>query len=312
MGLLGKMFDTVVSGAKVAGELASAIIESGKPVPEEQEVIKDPIIRDANGIILFPGIEKLKEEKLSNPYGYYSRYQKCYKSSNTKNELIPKLLGKLNEIFCRNINIKQIKTLYNDTKWMLNKCPIKPNYLDFDNLETINKNREKLHIYSYQRIFFDCETFQILLETSCWSGTSDPADFINVTYMKEGNIISFGFNKLPSDSKGESYDFSMDGGLHYIFNVDVNNSNGILFYTSRKKIFTFLDLPIIKEVSNEKISENFKIFIDKLTNSANQYINDEEDKRLKIIEEKKAKEIAEEKEKAIKEENEMLSSLDSL
>ncbi len=36
---------------------------------------------------------------------------------------------------------------------MLEKCPIKPNYLDFDNLETINKNAEKF--YGYHRIFFD-------------------------------------------------------------------------------------------------------------------------------------------------------------
>ena len=93
---------------------------------------------------------------------------------------------------------------------MLEKCPIKPNYLDFDNLETINKNAEKF--YGYNRIFFD--------------------------------------------------------------------------------------LPIMKKASNGNISENFKIFLDRLTNSANQYIHDSEAKRLKQFEEK--------------EENEILSSLDSL
>ena len=79
---------------------------------------------------------------------------------------------------------------------MLEKCPIKPNYLDFDNLETINKNAEKF--YGYHRIFFD--------------------------------------------------------------------------------------LPIIKKASNGNISENFKIFLDRLTNSANQYIHDSEAKRLKQLE----------------------------
>lgn len=94
MGLLGKMFDTVVSGAKFAGELASAIIKSGDPVPEEQEVITDPIIRDTNGIVLFPDVNELNKTASHNYSGSSSVYQKCYKSNDSKDDLICKFLKK--------------------------------------------------------------------------------------------------------------------------------------------------------------------------------------------------------------------------
>ena len=302
MGLLGKMFDTVVSGAKFAGELASAIIKSGDPVPEEQEVITDPIIRDTNGIVLFPNINELNKTASHNYSGSFSVYQKCYKSNDSKDDLICKFLKKWAEIFSKQLDIKDIKSTKYDSNWLLNKCPIKPNWF-YDISSAYIKAEDCLDYY------FNCNDFQILLRTyNFMTGGSIHGPFYSITYMKDGKKIIFEYTSNISEFSKKPVDChdTYSHGLNQRACISINEEKpNIILYTSRKSLVSFLKLPIIKAASTQNISEHCEKFINTLLAAGEQY---DKNKEIKKIEQAQKQKMEQEK----KEANEIQDALDSL
>lgn len=304
MGLLGKMFDTVVSGAKFAGELASAIIKSGDPVPEEQEVITDPIIRDTNGIVLFPDVNELNKTASHNYSGSSSVYQKCYKSNDSKDDLICKFLKKWAEIFSKQLDIKDIKSTKYDSDWLLNKCPIKPNWF-YDIRLTYHKEDED-NCYDY---YFNCNDFQILLRTyDFMTGGRIHGPFYSITYMKDGKKLIFEYTSNLTEfyKKPEECYETSSHGLYQRACISVNEEKpNVILYTSRKSLFSFLKLPIIKAASTQNISEHCEKFINTLLAAGEQY---DKNKEIKKIEQAQKQKMEQEK----KEANEIQDALDSL
>lgn len=302
MGLLGKMFDTVVSGAKFAGELASAIIKSGDPVPEEQEVITDPIIRDTNGIVLFPNINELNKTASHNYSGSFSVYQKCYKSNDSKDDLICKFLKKWAEIFSKQLDIKDIKSTKYDSNWLFNKCPIKPNWF-YDISSAYIKAEDCLDYY------FNCNDFQILLRTyNFMTGGSIHGPFYSITYMKDGKKIIFEYTSNISEFSKKPVDChdTYSHGLNQRACISINEEKpNIILYTSRKSLVSFLKLPIIKAASTQNISEHCEKFINTLLAAGEQY---DKNKEIKKIEQAQKQKMEQEK----KEANEIQDALDSL
>lgn len=315
MASIKKIMNKVTNGLKEAGEVALGtalvtVIEaadllagSNTSVNNENEVVTDPINKNENGIFLFPDIHELKKTASHNYSGSYSIYQKCYKSNDSKDDLICKFLQKWAEIFSKQLDIKDIKSSKYDSDWLLNKCPIKPNW--FYDIKLNSYSRKVSDCFDY---YFNCNEFQILLRSYQFMTDSMQGPFYSITYMKDGKKIIFEFTSnlpvfiyRPDDCLETS-----SKGLNQKACISISEEKpNIILYTSRKSLFSFLKLPIVEAASNENISENCEKFVNTLLAAGEQY---DSNKQIKINEQIEKQKIEEEK----KEANEIQDALDSL
>lgn len=310
MASIKNIMNKVTNGLKGAGELALGTVMlaadllagSNTTVSEKDEYVHDPINKNENGIVLFPNVNELNKTASHNYSGSSSVYQKCYKSNDSKDDLISKFLQKWSEIFSKQLDIKEIKSTEYDSDWLLNKCPIKPNW--FYDIRLPYQKEDNCYDY-----YFNCNDFQILLRTYDFMiGGRTHGPFYSITYMKDGKKLIFEYTSNLTDfyKKPEECYETSSHGLYQRACISVNEEKpNVILYTSRKSLFSFLKLPIIKAASTQNISEHCEKFVNTLLAAGEQY---DKNKEIKKIEQAQKQKMEQEK----KEANEIQDALDSL